>query len=117
MRFVIDKSAARFIRERDGAVAIGLHLEPSLGGCPCAENNLTGSQIASISLGKPSSAEKDQYRFQAVEGVEVYFPPSLEVKQGSTEIRIRVRGFLWFRWLELEGARSVACYTRSEPAS
>lgn len=117
MKFVMEEKAARFVRERAGTVVIGLKLEPSLGGCPCASNNLMGSQIASISLGMPSQAEKDRYQLQMVDGIGVYFPASLGLKQGSSAIRIKVRGFLWFRWLELEGARAAACYTGREPAS
>jgi hypothetical protein len=107
----VEKDAAEYIRSHTGAVVIGLHFEPSLGGCVCSTTKITGSYVPVISIGKPPVGEKDQYELQLVENVEVYFPPGLDVKQGYAEIKISLRGRLWFRWLELEGAKGIACYT------
>jgi hypothetical protein len=112
MKFAVDEDAARFIRNRTGAVVIGLNFEPSLGGCACSPTKINGSYVPVISLGEPPQEEKDRYRVQRVENVEVYFASALDTKQGSAEIRIRLRGFFLFRWLELEGARGVACYDK-----
>jgi hypothetical protein len=109
--FAIEKDAAQHIRGRGGAVVIGLTLEPSTGGCRCSPINVTGSYLPVLSIGKPSVEEKDRYRVELVDTVEVYFPAGLETKQDESEIRIRLRGFLWFRWLELEGAKAIACYS------
>jgi hypothetical protein len=106
----VEKDAAQYIRSHTGAVVIGLHFEPSLGGCACSPTRVNGSYVPVISLGEPPLEERERYQFQRVEDVEVYFPPGLDVKQGFAEIRIRLRGRLWFRWLELEGAKGIACY-------
>jgi hypothetical protein len=108
--FAVEKDASQFIRKRTGAVVIGLNFEPSLGGCACSPTKINGSYVPVISLGRPPLEEKEKYRVQQVENVEVYFPSGLDMKQGAAEIRIKLRRALWFRWLELEGARGVACY-------
>jgi hypothetical protein len=108
--FDVEKDAAQFIRNRKGAVVIGLNFEPSLGGCACSPTKINGSYVPVISLGRPPQEEEERYRLQRVEDVEVYFALGLATKQGSNEIRIRLRGFSCFRWLELEGARGIASY-------
>jgi hypothetical protein len=108
MQITIDQDAARYIHARTGAVVIGLQFEPALGGCACSRTRITGSYIPVLSLGRPAPDEADQYQSRMVETVEVHFPPSLTVKQGLPGIRIRLRGRLWFRWLELEGAQGIA---------
>jgi hypothetical protein len=109
--FKIEKDATQYINESTHAVVIGLKLEPSTGGCHCSPVNITGSYTPVLSLGKPSTDERARYEVQLVDGVEVYFPANLTVKQGCSEIRITLRTFLWFRWLELEGARAIASYS------
>ncbi len=109
--FIIEKDAARYIHEDVRAVVIGMKLEPSTGGCHCSPVNITGSYIPVLSLGKPPENERDRYEVQLVDGVEVYFPADLTAKQGCSEIRIKLKRFLWFRWLELEGAKAIASYS------
>jgi hypothetical protein len=110
MRIAVEKNAAQFIRNRMGAVVIGLNFEPSLGGCACSPTKINGSYVPVIAIGKPPQEQQEKYRVQLVDGVEVYFASGLAPKQGCAEIKIRLRGLLWFRWLELEGARGIACY-------
>ena len=112
MIIAVEKDAAQYIRDHTGAVVIGLHFEPSLGGCVCSTMKITGSYVPVISIGKPPADEKDKYELQMVENVEVYFPSNLDVKQGYPEIRIKLRGRSCFRWLELEGAKGIACFSR-----
>jgi hypothetical protein len=109
--FMIEKDAAQYINESAHAVVIGLRLEPSTGGCHCSPVNITGSYTPVLSLGKPSTGERVRYKVQLVDGVEVYFSGDLTAKQGCSEIRIKLRRFLWFRWLELEGAKAIASYS------
>lgn len=110
MIFAVEKDAAQYIRSHSGAVVIGLNFEPSLGGCACSPTKITGSYVPVISVGKPPEEEMEKYLLQQVEDVDVYFASGLDVKQGFAEIRIRLRGSLCFHWLELEGARGIACY-------
>jgi hypothetical protein len=109
--FIIEKDAAQYINESAHAVVIELRLEPCTGGCLCSPVNVTGSYVPTLALGKPSQDEEDRYQLQSVEGVEVYFSTGLAVKQGFSEIRIKLKRFLWFRWLELEGAKGIASYS------
>ena len=108
MQITVDPDAARYISAHTGAVVIALQFEPSLGGCACSPTRICGSYIPVLSLGKPAPDEADRYQSRQVETVDVYFPPGLNVKQGRAEIRIKLRGWLCFRWLELEGAQGVA---------
>jgi hypothetical protein len=59
-------------------------------------------------LGKPRRSEHDRYTKRQVEGIEVYFPPNLEVHEDSRQIRLKLRSFIFFRWLKLEGAKPIA---------
>lgn len=46
--------------------------------------------------------------------VQVFYPGRLRVKPDENRIRIRLRGFLFMRWLELEGARAIVCAPAEE---
>jgi hypothetical protein len=45
-----------------------------------------------------------------VDSVLVYYPQALKVKEGCSHIRIKLRGLLFWRWLEIEGAMAIADY-------
>lgn len=47
--------------------------------------------------------------------VHVFYPARLRVKPDEDRIRIRLRGYLFMRWLELEGARAIASAPAEEP--
>lgn len=42
-------------------------------------------------------------------GVKVYYPERLETGPGEDRIRIRLRKFMFLRWLELEGIHAILC--------
>jgi hypothetical protein len=42
-----------------------------------------------------------------VADIKVYYPPQLKIKQGFSHIRIIVRKFLFWQWLEMEGAQGA----------
>ena len=109
--FIIEKDAAQYISKRGDAVVIGLKLEPSTGGCPCATASVTGTYIPTLSLGSPAAADSEQYLTQSVENIKVYFPAALSTRHGSTDIRIRLRGLLGLHWLELDGAKSISIHS------
>ena len=60
-----------------------------------------------VAMGKPRRAEQGRYTKQQVEGVEVYFPPNLEVQDNYRQIRLTLRSFIFFRWLKMEGAKPI----------
>jgi hypothetical protein len=37
--------------------------------------------------------------------LKIYYSPKIEIKEGYNEIIIKLQKFLFFKWLELEGAR------------
>jgi hypothetical protein len=38
----------------------------------------------------------------------VYYPANLKIKQGYSKIRIWLKKFLFWKWLEIEGAQGIA---------
>jgi hypothetical protein len=56
--------------------------------------------------GAPSGNTEQYLRWQAGD-VQVFYPARLRVKPDEDRIRIRLRGFLFMHWLELEGARAI----------
>jgi len=38
------------------------------------------------------------------DGLKIYYPTKLKVKDGFSGIRIKLRKLLFFKWLEIEGA-------------
>ena len=110
MLIVVEKDAALHVAARTGAMVIRMNFEPSLNGCSCSATRLTGSHVPQVNLGRPSEDEAAQYGCQLVEGVEVHVPLGLDLKQGSGELRIRLKGFLGMHWLEVDGAKGVASY-------
>ena len=60
---------------------------------------MTGAPASEGANGKYLTAE--------LEGITIFYPPSLRIKNGFSEIGIKIRKFLFLTWLELEGARAV----------
>jgi hypothetical protein len=58
-------------------------------------------------VGEPIEAEKAGYLSTVVDGVTVYYTPTVGVKQGFSHIRILLRKLLFWNWLELEGAKAT----------
>jgi hypothetical protein len=57
-------------------------------------------------MGEPKS-DREKYLTGNVRDVNIYYPPNLKPKNGFSEIRIRTKNFLFFTWLELEGAKAI----------
>ena len=64
--------------------------------------------MPSICLGPPGETQPG--RVETIDGVTVHLTPGMEVKQGHGHIRVVLRRFLFWTWLELEGAKAVAVY-------
>jgi hypothetical protein len=45
-----------------------------------------------------------------VDGIKIYYPSDLKTKEGFDRINIRVRRFLFWRWLEMTGASGITAY-------
>lgn len=60
-----------------------------------------------IYIGEPLTNEK--IRFQVIEKdtIKIYYSSRLKIKDGHLGIKIILRKLLFFKWLELEGARGI----------
>ncbi len=56
--------------------------------------------------GEPAG-DTDTYVVWQEGDVRVFHPARLTPKYGQDRIRIRLKGFLFIRWLDLEGARAI----------
>jgi hypothetical protein len=45
-----------------------------------------------------------------VDGITVFFPAELSRKEGVGQISIRLRRFLLWQWLEIDGAKGITAY-------
>ncbi len=76
---------------------------------------MAGSYVPRLLTGAPSG-DNDQYLLWQTADVQVFYPARLRVKPDEDRIRIRLRGFLFMRWLELEGARAIVSAPADDPA-
>jgi len=66
--------------------------------------------VPTLSLGSPQNI--DAYRLTTIDGIKLFHHENLEVRPGHSAIRFKLRKFLFLRWLELEGAKSIALYSK-----
>jgi len=62
-----------------------------------------------IFLGFP--AKENGYHITDIDGIKVYHPSNIEPKQGYDHIRVKLKRFLFWSWLELEGTKSIAVFS------
>ena len=109
--FDLDRKAADFIWKRySGAITVDMDFEPMLGsGCKCsAAREVTGCYIPRICAGAPGN-DKNVYCHVQTANVEIFYSPRLRSKLKSNRLRLRIKRFLFFQWLELEDAGSIVC--------
>jgi hypothetical protein len=70
--------------------------------------------VPRLLTGAPSGNTEQYLQWQAGD-VQVFYPARLRVKPDEDRIRIRLRGYLFMRWLELEGARAIVSAPAEEP--
>jgi len=63
--------------------------------------------VPTVFTGEPSCQGRDKYLTAEIDGIKIFYPPSLQVRPGFSEIHIKVRRFLLLTWLEIEGAKAV----------
>jgi hypothetical protein len=62
-----------------------------------------------IFLGKADETDADELMTE-IDGIKIFYPSNLCVKEGFSKINIRLRRFLFWSWMELDGARAIAVY-------
>ena len=60
-----------------------------------------------VSIGEPDRQGKDKYLTAEMDGIKIFYPPSLRVRPGFSEIQIKVKRFFFLNWLEIEGAKAI----------
>ena len=107
--FDIDTETADFIEKRyRGDITIAMDFHPMMdSGWKCsATREVVGCYVPRIYAGAPGNDE-NAYRHGQTANVQVFYSPRLRSKLESNHIRIRIKRFLFFRWLELEDASSI----------
>ncbi len=66
--------------------------------------------------GAPAGAPEEGRNYLLLDTghVKIFYPARLIAKPFEDHIRIRLKKFLFLRWLELEGARSIVCAPAEE---
>lgn len=66
--------------------------------------------MPSVVVGEPAAAVKGRYCRSEAGAISVYYPAALAAKAGFSRVRITLKKFLFFKWLEVEGAKAIAIY-------
>lgn len=106
----IDKEAIEYIKSRSSSIVIELKLEPAIGGCPCSGKNVTGSYIPMVCIDEPLERERDKYCVVEIDSINVYYPETLTVKEGFSQIKITLRKTLFWKFLHIDGAKAIVKY-------
>jgi hypothetical protein len=65
--------------------------------------------VPRVFIGEP--VERDRYLTAEMDGIKIFYHPSVQIKAGFSEIQIKVRRFLFLAWLEIEGAKAIPVYS------
>ncbi len=103
--FDINNQVADYIRMHGNMVAVDLKLKLAIGDLPCASRKLAGCYVPNICIGEKVEKRDPQFHNEFVNGIIIYYHPGLKVKIGYPSIRLVLRKFLFWEWLELEGAK------------
>jgi len=66
--------------------------------------------VPRVSIGEPACQGTDKYLTAEMDGIKIFYPPSLRVRPGFSEIHIEVKRFLFLTWLEIEGAKAIPVF-------
>lgn len=103
--FTLTSEAVQYVKKHGSHILITMKFEPSCG-CPCRGDLIWGSYIPEIALGK--AMDKSQYLQETIDGITVWYPSKLIIKQGFDSIRIYIKSVLISKWLEMDGAQGVS---------
>ena len=103
--FNVNQQAADYIRMHGNLIAVDLKFKPAIGDILCVSRRLEGCYIPKIHIGDEISKRNPQFYHESVNGIMIYYHPELKAKIGCPSIRLVLRRFLFWQWLELEGAK------------
>lgn len=75
---------------------------------------MAGCYVPHIYAGAPSG-DTDHYLLWQAGDIKLFYPAKLRRKPDADRIRIRLRSFLFMKWLELEGARAIVSAPAEHP--
>ena len=113
MLFDFDAATADYIRRHGGRVVMDMKFRHAYGDGCLAGRGLLGSYAPCVRLGEPAEPPHP-YDRTCLGGVILYHARGLEPKPGLHAIRIRVKSFAVFHWLELEGARYIPVFANPD---
>jgi len=67
--------------------------------------------VPRVSIGEPACRGKDKYLTAEIDGIKIFYPSSLRVRPGFSEIHIKAKKFLFLTWLEIEGAKAIPVFS------
>lgn len=104
--FVLSSDASKYIRSHGGKVVITMSFVPAMGGCQCKGVQIWGSYIPEIAIAC-GTEPIDDYLCEEQDGIYIWYPKGLLVKQGYAAIKIRLKSVLINSWLEMDGAKGA----------
>jgi len=101
--FIVEEEALQYIKLRSGSVLIDLTIAPAVGGW-CPSKDVTVRYVPKLTTREPLADERQGYKVIDQDGIKLYYSSKLKVSDGYSEIIIKLRKLLFFKWLEIEGA-------------
>jgi hypothetical protein len=108
--FDINSQAAAYIRTHGNMVTVDLKFQPAIGDIPCASRKLAGCYAPNIRIGEKIGALNSQFRTEFIDDITIYYHPNLREKIGYPSIHLVLKQFLFWEWLELEGAKIMPIF-------
>ena len=62
-----------------------------------------------LSLGYPP--ENTSLEMELADGIKIFYPRELKAQDSAAAIGIRLKSLLFWRWLEMDGAKAIAVYS------
>lgn len=103
--FNVNQQAADYIRMHGNLIAVDLKFKPAIGDILFVSKRLDGCYVPKIHIGDEISRRNPQFRREFVNGIIIYYHPELKAKVGCSSIQLVLKQFLFWQWLELEGAK------------
>jgi hypothetical protein len=63
-------------------------------------------------VGEPVRRGESKYLTAEVGGIRIFYSPGMQIKDGFSEIQIKIKRFLFLAWLEIEGAKAIPVFSK-----
>ena len=113
--FSLTKEAVAYIKKNGGHAIITIEYITSIGGWACKGEQLWGSYVPNINIGK--AEEGSSYHKEEHDGATIWYNDKLSVKRDFDAIQIRVKSIIVAKWLEMDGAQGLTLKPEGEAAA